>query len=273
MLKKVLITLFSILLVVVISACDKPKGDPKLVLEKYYQNIIDGNFEGAYALLSEDTKKRFPKDDFMELQILNREEFTLKSVKVEFLEELADKKAKDNKYVAAYSVTESLTDLFEKKETTQNYNRAVVSEGDVWKVHREEDAVSYILNVTLSIANAYIFGKGKEPDFIKGITYAKKGLSYESSNAPLLYTLSLAYILTQRYDEALAELDALLGMSGYDDLYRSDILNAKASALQDVGRYDEAIQSFEEAIKLNANNEHAKTNLNRLNEYLKLFGK
>lgn len=36
-----------------------PKGDPNQILNAYYQDIKDGNPEGAYEKLSEESKKIF----------------------------------------------------------------------------------------------------------------------------------------------------------------------------------------------------------------------
>lgn len=237
----------------------------------YYNAVIDGNFLKAYELLSSETKERFPQDDFVLLQTLNRELTTLKEVKLDEGIETKDTTINNRQYdyQVEFNVVESLTDLKEKKDTTDNYKRLVVSEDKEWKVHRDGEVKKVIAQNLALIGVMYLDGQGKDMNVNEAISYYKRSLEYEE-NPYVTYELARALSTALRYDEALENLNKISGNDAPQDIL-DDVYNMMGIIAQSKNDIDGAIANYKKALEFNKDNEYAKTNLTALEEYKKLF--
>lgn len=252
--------------ILLLTGC-KPKGDPVKTITTYYQNVIDGNAEGAYEQLSEVTKKNFPKEDFIKYLESNKEIATLKKFKVEKLNEYKNKDIEGTtfKNVVEFSVVEKLQDLYENKEVPLNYKRSVVNDNGVWKVYREKVNVKDdIANNYVQIAYMYAEGKGgKTKDLNQALIILNDALKYNKEYAQIYYALGYSYLGLYRYDEALIAMDEYMSKVT-NEIDKSDGYNILGNIYLGKENIDKAKDSYKKALEINPSNQYAKTNLVQL---------
>lgn len=182
--KKALIFLIlGVSTVALLTGC-KPKGDPAVPMTAYYQDIKDGNLEGAYAQLADATTKTLPKEDFLKWQNSMTPIQTLKSFTITKSTEYKNKAIDGTtfKNVVEFNVTEKAQDLYENKEVSINYTRDVVNENGVWKVYKEKINIKdTVAKNIVSLAYMYIDGKGQTRDLNQALTVLNDGIMRWSS--------------------------------------------------------------------------------------------
>lgn len=261
-----LILSFTVLLCVFVFTGCAPKGDPTQVLNDYYQNIKDGNIEGAYDKLSEASKKNFAKEDFIKWQNLKKETSTLKEAKVEKSTEYKNKEIDGVKYRNAveFNITEKIQDLVEGKETTNNYKRTVVDDNGSWKVYRgKENSKELIASAMNELAWMYIDGKNKSKDLNQAAAILNEAIKINADYAYTYYTLGVAYVRLGRYDESISVINTYLSKEK-ENKWKSDGYNVLGNAYSSKNDLEKAKECYNKALELNPNNQYAKTNLEHI---------
>lgn len=254
----ILISIFTFMLV----GC-APKGDPSQVMNDYYQNIKDGNAEGAYDKLSEASKKNFSKEDFIKWQSASKEVSALKETKVEKSNEYKDKELDGIKYknVVEFNITEKNQNLSENKEDTLNYKRNVVNDNGTWKVYREkENGKEVVARGLISLARMYSQGKGKSQDLNQAATILNEALKYDKESGSTYYSLAIVYCDLGRYDESISSINTFLAKQK-DNVKKSDGYNVLGNAYLAKNDLTNAREFYKKALELDPNNQYAKTNL------------
>ena len=260
-----ILLILSITTIALLTGC-KPKGEPMQPITAYYQNIKDGNIEGAYEQLAEANKKNFTKEDFIKFQETNAELMTLKDFKIEIFEEYKNKDIEGTVYknVVEFTVVETVQHLYADKEQPINYKRSVVNDNGVWKLLRDKmnpkEAIANNLN---NIAWMYIDGKGKTNNLNQAITVLNEALKYDKNFAPLYYALGVCYQDLNRNDEALTAINTYL-TKDTDKTQKSDGYNVLGNIYSNKENIDKSKESYEKAIEFNPDNQYAKTNLEQL---------
>jgi len=251
-----------------LSACNTgPKDDPSNVLSAYYQSVIDGDFIKAYNMHTEAYKQRNSQEDFSTYMNTLREFTTLSGSKVEKIKEEKNREVEGKKYrrVVELSVVEQIKDLVSNKDTTSNYIRLVVSEGDQWMLHRDGDIKQSVADNLAFIGSMYMFGEGKEVNVNEAIKYYKKSLEYVPNDGKVQNVLAAAYLGAKRMKEAAETAQAAL-VNAKDNLSLSEVHNVLGLIAEEGGNFNDAKMEFEKAVELNPDNEYAKTNLARISK-------
>lgn len=247
-----------------------PKGDPSQVLNSYYQNIKDGDIEGAYDKLSEASKKNFSKEDFIKWQDVQKQIYVLKESKVDKANEFKEKELDGIKFknVVEFSVVEKTHNVYENKEDTLSYERYVVNDNGSWKIYRGEENGKEIVAEALNIlACLYIDGKGNKPkDLNQAAIILNEALKYSKDNVGVNYALARTYGELKRFDEAIEPANKYIEKSS-DNNQKSDGYNLLGVIYESKNNFNKSIECYNKAIQLNPNNQYAKTNLERAKKY------
>ncbi|MFP3389480.1 hypothetical protein [Brevibacillus sp. SIMBA_040] len=123
--KRFTLSLFVMVLIAASVGCS-PKDDPKEALNRYYTNVMNANYEDAYAILSEADRKVNSKEDFVLFMKLNAELYKLNGIEIKNDEMDSDS--------LVFTVAEKLHNNREDRDESVTYKRAVVTENDEWKI-------------------------------------------------------------------------------------------------------------------------------------------
>lgn len=247
-----------------------PKGDPNQILNGYYQDIKDGNIEGAYDKLSEASKKNFSKEDFIKWQDIQKQVYVLKESKIDKASESKEKELDGIKFknVVEFNVVEKTQNLYEDKEDTLNYKRNVVNDNGSWKIYRgKENGKELVAGTLNSLAWMYIEGKGnKSKDLNQAAIILNEALTYSKDNVGVNYTLARTYAELERYDEAIKHANICIEKTS-DNNQKSDAYNVLGVIYEAQNNFNKSIECYSKASQLNPNNQYAKTNLERVKKY------
>lgn len=261
--KRILIIMFLIIFATILFSGCAPKGNPQEVIDKYYQSIIDGNFEDAYNSLSEANKKNISKDDFIIFIGASNESQKLKSYKAVKNKELKKAQLDNIEYqnVVEFNITETCINYADgNKEENISYPRNVVNDNGVWKVHREGDFKKTLSSRYALVARMYMEGKGKDKNLNEAARYYNEAIKADPlSNAPY-YGLGLVYSDLMRYDEAIEKMNTFISKTSEDEPL-SDAYNVLGLCYLGKAQRDKAREAFNMALEYNSGNEYAKTNL------------
>lgn len=259
--------LFLIFIVVITMIGCAPKGNPNEALNEYYKNIKDSNAEGAYATLSEESKKNFSKEDFVKWLNVKKNLSTLKETKIEKANEYKDKELDGVKFknVVEFNVTEKIQSFSEDKEVTVNSKKHIVNDNGKWKVYRgKEDGKNLVVGALNDLAWMYIDGKGKTKNLNEAATILNDTVKCYPNYNETYYSLAVAYVKLNRYDDTISCVNSYLTKEN-EDRKKSNAYNVLGLANQGKNQYDKAREYFNEAIKLDSNNQYARTNLENIN--------
>lgn len=267
MFKKISIIIGILIISIAFVGC-APKGDPSQVLNDYYDDIKNSDAESAYNTLCEVSKKDFDKGDFIKWINTENEVYSLKSAKVTKLDEYKNKEIGGRTYKNAvqFNVTETSHDNYQNKNTNITYKRYVVNDNGQWKVYKEhQDLKEDLAKAMNSLAWMYIDGKGKNRDFNQAASILNEAVKVSPEYTGIYYSLGYVYGALQRYDESIEAVNKYLGNTD-DNEEKSDGYNVLGLDYQNKKDYANAKKNFEQAIKLDPNNQYAKTNLQQLNQ-------
>jgi len=241
-----------------------PEGDPKQVMDEYYKNMKEHNYESAYDMLAEASKKNFQKIDFIyfnkisnELGIRQLAQIT-KSIEYRF----GDLDGIKYKYVVEYSVMEIHQDLI-KDQPCQIWSKIyVVDDQGSWKIYRgNENSGELIDEISARLASLYQYGNGGKPkDLNMAASVLNDTLRY-CKDCPIVYhKLGIIYMELKRYDDALDAIDHFL-LIAKDNNDKSDGYNVKGCVFLRQNQMYVAREYFNKALELNPDNKYAKSNL------------
>lgn len=254
------------LLLILLTGCGAPSGNPEEVINKYYQNVKDGNFETAYDIMTEQNKKNISKEDFNLFQQLNNEIQRFKDFKIEKVNDLKDKELDGTIYVYAveFNVTEIVEDYYDdKKEKSNSYKAFVVGDNGVWRIYKDLDIKKEISANYVDIGWMYLEGKGKDLNRNEAVINFKLALEFDRENADAYYGIGAAYEELGRYDESIEQLNLALAKNN-DNKFQSNIYNILGLNYAGKEDYQKAEESYNKAIELNPDNEYARNNLSIL---------
>ena len=116
-----------------------PKGKPEETLNAYYENMKNNNAEESYALLCEESKRDFKKENFIKWRNAEKEIYKLKDIKAEKVKEF--KRSLEDiefKNIVEFNVTEKgeeINDDNENKEQKLEHKMYVVNDNGEWKIY------------------------------------------------------------------------------------------------------------------------------------------
>jgi len=251
------VLLFALLLV----GCT-PKGDPKEILESYYQNVKDGNLQAAYEKFAEGNKRNISKEDYILYQRLLNECYELKEFKILKSGELKNVEIEGNKYrnVLEFNVTQTVKDFYNNKETSETFKRKVVNDDGVWKLYSEAKIKEAIARCYHAIGWMYAEGKGKDKNLNEAAKAFNEAIKINPDLDNAYYGQAVAYLQLLRYDDSIEKINTYIQkIKDNDEL--SNAYNVLGLCYLGKNQKQKARESFDRAIKLNPNNEYAKTNL------------
>lgn len=249
----------------------KPKGDPKETLNAYYSAIKEGNVEEAYEKLCVKSKENFQKEDFIKWQQTMSEYALTNNVALEELNSFKEKTIDEIKFknVVEFNVKENTKDLRTNKDVNiDDYTRYVIDDNGEWKVYRGKENGKELVADSLSIlADMYSKGEGGKTESInESIKILNEALKYDPNKYDIYYSLSTNYYLLNRYDDAKEAVNTFLEKATSDE-EKSNAYNVQGLICEYTNEIDKAKDYFKQAIQLDSNNEHAKTNLATLEQY------
>ncbi|MDU1232645.1 MULTISPECIES: tetratricopeptide repeat protein [unclassified Clostridium] len=252
----------------------KPKGDPNEVISSYYDNIKSEKFDDAYEVLASINQSQWAKEDYEEIEKYQMEFNPMKDYS---LDKIAQYNEKDIdgvnfKNVVEYNVTEKIHNNYSDKDIDNEYTRYVVDDGGEWKVYKSEmdDPQQKLSEAIFWVALLYEDGKGgKDQDLNKAATLLNDSVTKESVYEGAYYEFGVVLCKLQRFDESISNINSYLECID-DDKSKSNAFNVLGLDYEGKEEYSKAKDYFNEAIQLDDNNQYAKTNLQQLEQLLKL---
>ncbi|WP_289139172.1 tetratricopeptide repeat protein [uncultured Brevibacillus sp.] len=252
--KRFTLSLFVFVLIAALVGCS-PKDDPKVVLNTYYTNVMNANYEDAYAILSEADRKASSKEDFVLFMNLNAELYKWNGIEIKNKEMDSDS--------LVFTVAEKLHNNSDDRDESVTYKRAVIKENDEWKIFVNKNYGEEIPALQNSIGWMYIDGYiGPKRNGNEAAKWFHEALKRDASYYQAYYGLSLAYAMLGKYDDAMTVANKYISLSkeereqsgGYNVIglcymSRKDLVKAK--------------EAFQKAVELDPTNEYAITNLSR----------
>ncbi|AUM99586.1 NTF2-like N-terminal transpeptidase domain-containing protein [Clostridium botulinum] len=162
-----------------------PKGRPEETLNAYYDSIKDGDAEGAYETLCEESKKDFKKQDFIKWINTEKEIYKLKDLRVEKVKEFKGSLEDiEFKNIAEFNITRKGEDLYENKESKLTYKRYVVNDNGKWKIYFGKERGNQLASLSLNqLARMYMYGKGnKTEDLDKAASLSEEAIKLDPNN-------------------------------------------------------------------------------------------
>ncbi|MCC5426028.1 NTF2-like N-terminal transpeptidase domain-containing protein [Clostridium botulinum] len=162
-----------------------PKGKPEETLNAYYDSIKDGDAEGAYEALCEESKKDFKKQDFIKWINTEKEIYKLKDLRVEKVKEFKGSLEDiEFKNIAEFNITRKGEDLYENKESKLTYKRYVVNDNGKWKIYFGKERGNQLASLSLNqLARMYMYGKGnKTEDLDKAASLSEEAIKLDPNN-------------------------------------------------------------------------------------------
>ncbi|BAQ14675.1 putative lipoprotein [Clostridium botulinum] len=162
-----------------------PKGRPEETLNAYYDSIKDGDAEGAYETLCEESKKDFRKQDFIKWINTEKEIYKLKDLRVEKVKEFKGSLEDiEFKNIAEFNITRKGEDLYENKESKLTYKRYVVNDNGKWKIYFGKERGNQLASLSLNqLARMYMYGKGnKTEDLDKAASLSEEAIKLDPNN-------------------------------------------------------------------------------------------
>lgn len=243
---------------------------PQTPLKIYYESLLSNNHGAAYAQLCKADQAVVTAEDFNTWQTLYKQTEEMKAFKLSSGKELDNfKDPFGNRYARAVEFAVTQTDYVHqsKSENTYDYTRTVVLEDGKWKICRGEAADIYQHRLYYgysTLGSMYEEGKGVEPDPAKALIYYTNALEYNESDMNLYFQTALLN-LQAKNPQAAEELCRRALSKQPDPVMASEIQNLMGVSLTMLERKEDAKKAFEEAIKLNPENENALGNLNNIN--------
>lgn len=245
---KTIITLV-LLPALLLSGCAS-HSEPEAFARNYYNSIINNDFETAYEMLCDESKKNYPIEDFILYHQLYNEIYHVNDIAVKLMSESTGKEIDGVKYKksAGLNITQTAFDKIINEAETSTYIIHSVYENGAWKIH--QGSAFHQLSLLYFSARDYRYDYNQHSH--QSNPYDEKYNRYE---------LALALTAFDRYDEALLEINAYLK----SDANREDLsegYNLKGLCYLGLGDMQNAKDNFLKAIELNPDNAYADTNLN-----------
>jgi len=261
--RKKLVLLISIITLLICTGCgDKPAGEPKDILEQYYQGQLDGNFEASYNLLSSENKEQISLEEFKDWNNISNQLSKTNSFTTTKEEELTgyNYNGKEYKYAFKFITSFKEYDYITEKDTIYESIKIVVSENKEWKVLSEESYRTKYAYLTDYLGWAYREGKSFDKDVNLAISYFLKAIEIDPDYAATYYDIAYAYSYKEQYDKALEY--TIIGITKQtDEIALSDLYNMKGTILQAKSDYEEAKKAYNKSLELNPDNVYAGDNL------------
>ncbi|MGF9904897.1 tetratricopeptide repeat protein [Brevibacillus porteri] len=252
--KRFTLSLFVIFLISTLYGCG-PKGNPKETLESYYTNVINANYDAAYALLSETDRKATSKEDFALFMQLNAELYKLNGVEVN--------QAEKNRETIVFDVTEKQHSYMEEKDKSHTYKRLVVVENGEWRVFADKTYGDSIAGQMVRIGQLHLNGIGEKKESPnEAAIWFNKALKRDSAHNDANFGLALSYMKLGRFEESIDAAKKFVD-SETDSIKKSDGLNVLGVSYEAMRYVAKAKEALQKAVELNPDNEYAKTNLSR----------
>ena len=267
--KNVLLSVLVIALVLLAGCGDKPSGEPKTIAEQYCQNLIDGNFEAAYNLMSSENKSQVTLEEFKDWQNTGNQLQKLISFNV-IKEEQLDKysfNGVEYPYAIKYTLSIKEENYITDKEDMMELEKIVVSQDKEWKLLDENSFRYKYARIIDSLGCAYLNGDTFNKDINQAITCFLKAIEIDANYTYTYYDIACAYYDKEQFDKVLEYTNIGIEKEKDTELL-SDLYNIAGNALEGQYKYDEAIKAYEKSLEINQNNVYAKDNLEYLKKYM-----
>lgn len=263
--------LYLVFLLVLATGCQAGSTEsPQAPLKLYYDALLSNNHSAAYNQLCKADQAVISADDFNTWQTLTKQTEELKTFKLNSGKELDNYKDPfGNRYARAVEFTITQTDYVHqtKGDNTYEYTRIVVLEDGKWKICRGEAADIYQHRLYYgysALGTMYAEGQGVEPDPVKALSYYTNALEYNESDMNLYFQAALLNLQSKNPEAAEALCSRALSKQP-EAVIASEIQNLKGVALTMLERKEDAKKAFEDAVKLNPENQNAAGNLKNIN--------
>lgn len=252
------------------SSKDSVKGDPSKILEDYYSNIKKGNYELAYDVLTDMSKKNSEKNDFIECLRNDIELETLKSTEVKEKEKYKNQKIEGIMYkdIIEFDVTENIHNNYKNEDVSAKCKRYMVNDNGEWKIYRaKEDGKAMLADSMNNLAWMYIEGKGKNKDVKQGAVILEKAVKIDPEYNDTYYALAYTYCLLGKYDESINDVNKYINKASKnaDKAKGYNVLGLGYESNKD---YTNAKKYYSQAIQTDAAVNYADSNLKRVNEII-----
>ena len=262
-----------------LAGCDAPTGDPADVLNDYYNDIAEGDYEEAYEYLTYSDTINVKKEEFILWQSLVNERAKLESFKVLQVGNIQKNVTLERRiysdgsyskdeiyypYAANFNVQKTIIDhVDDAREKTFSENAIVVNEPHSWKIYVGNwNIKEQISQVYVDLGLMHTYGNGM--DFDRAIESFNSALEYSHGNAGAYYGLANAYLNSKEYDEAIRNVDIYIGMAKEPENI-SNGWNIKGIIFQEQGDHERAVAAYEKSLEFNSENENSMNNLKHLN--------
>ncbi len=113
----------------------EPAGDPKVLLNEYYQDIADSNHVSAYNVLSDVNKGSYTQDEYVLFYRLLNESIQLRSFRITETERVEEYTVDNKIYDLAvkFNVVQTIYDYSTEREVVDTTTGLVVSENENWE--------------------------------------------------------------------------------------------------------------------------------------------
>lgn len=264
--KLFILILFVLISIIGLAGCSLKTGSLELV-NKYYDNIKNKNFDKNYEYLSSASKNIWTKENYIEWENIQIEAFPYKEVKIEKTNEYKDKDLDGVKYqdVVEYNITEFYYDNNHEKDANSTFIIYAVNENNQWKIYRgKEEAKERIAQAKCNLASMYFTGRGENKDVNKAQDILNESIEENPEYYHSYYVLGVMYNLLQKYDEAIDIMQQNIDKAKSNE-DKSDQYYTLGLSYEGKKDYIKAKEYYEQSIEANPNNEVAKNHLTKLN--------
>ena len=265
--KKWRLPVFLFLLFLAAGCTAVPEKDPEEVLSRYYQLVQEEKLSEAYDLLSEMTREKISREDYIRAYELQGEMDSLLVAELDKIREGKEQKLEGRTYhyVAEFQVKETLKlhTQGDQEKLMDPYTRYMVSENGQWKVFRgDEDMESLLGSILIELAYHLITGEGLPQDLKRGESLLKEALE-EPDHGEAYYWLGYLSLEEGAYDKVQDYVADYLK----DELEKEDQGDAwvlSGAAYEGQGNMEEARKSYEKALAADPGNQYAAERLQSL---------
>lgn len=222
------------------------------LLKNYYTDIETGNFDAAYNLLSESSRKSYTKENFRALGDL-----TLKLTPINGVEVTKEPDDESKNYFQV-----AVNSYFGGSNTVKKIplDKKVINENGTLKVYLENDYSTTVSKLRARVGlNLYCMLNN---DLSGGKSLISQAIKDDPQNPEPYYALALLDWQNDQFDSSLNNVEKCFELAKDNKSMQVESLNIKGLDLRKKGNDSEARKAFEQALQIDPNAEYVKENLN-----------
>ena len=268
--KKISLVIFMVLLLVGCNGVSNEEAE--MLVSKFYDNYIDGNYTGNYELFSDYNKNQITLNEYTDYNYNLDLTTKLISFRIVSSEEIKNYTLSELNLDSVVQVIVSVRreNYSDGKMDTYETTKVVYKDGKELKILEPRDLQFLYSSSVSSVGYMYLNGEGGEKDLQKAVLAFKKSLSIDDTLLKSHYGLAITYYEKEQYEKTLDQIDIAIELFADDEYitYKSGFYNLKGLSHGNLNEFNEAINAFETAIELDSDDVYAEDNLNKLLDYL-----